>query len=639
MLQTKKSRTHFLVLPSACLLIWGIAVGSSIAAETARRTACPKGVDLHGQLHHPGQRADTKAVVVCFLSTQCPVSNSYLPTLSRMASMYRRQGVEFYGVMSDPAVTREEALAHSEQFHIGFPVLFDASGALRQVFRPTHTPHVFVMNDEGNPLYDGAIDNWFVKLGQKRQRPTQHYLDDAINMTLDEKRIRVRSTTPIGCLLEEPQDKATSGSVTFTRDIAPIIQANCASCHRTGQAGPFPLLTYRDVSKHARQIVEVTQARFMPPWKPESNFGRFLDERRLTARQLSLLKVWTENGKPEGDPADLPQPLEFTEGWRLGEPDAILRMRHVFPIPASGPDIRQYFVIPAHLAKSRLITAIDFQPGAPQAIHHASFYLDTKRAARSLDAADPEPGYRGFGGPKIDTQGTLRSWFPGMSPRHLPKGMGRLVPRGADIVAEIHYVCSGKPERDRSQIGLYYASRSARQLVEEIQVANKQIKIPAGAKRHHETASFTVPVETVLLDVAPHMHELGREIKVIAKLPDGSVEPLVWIRDWDFNWQSQYSYARPIRLPANSRILVDAWYDNSAENPLNPNSPPKTVSWGEDSADEMLICHFQCTCDSLTELRQLIGHYKKYFDAAQQDPTRSASEVEKREPTNPRPFR
>lgn len=204
-----------------------------------------------------------------------------------------------------------------------------------------------------------------------------------------------------------------------------------------------------------------------------------------------------------------------------------------------------------------------------------------------------------------------------MSPRHLPKGMGRLVPRGTDIVAEIHYICSGKPESDRSQIGLYYARQNARRLVEEIQVANKEIEIPAGAKRHRETASFTLPANTTLLDVAPHMHELGREFKVTATLPNGKVEPLIWIKDWDFNWQSQYSYAEPIRLPRGSRINVEAWYDNSTDNVLNPNTPPKTVRWGEDSKDEMLICHFQFTCDTLSDMKTVMAEYKKYFDSAQ----------------------
>ena len=420
-------------------------------------------------------------------------------------------------------------------------------------------------------------------------------------------------TTPVGCLLEDPPNKTKSGSVTFTRDIAPIIQANCAACHRPNQSGPFPLLTYDDVSGHANQILEVTRSRFMPPWKPAPGFTRFLDELRLTEHELSLLDVWVEAGKPEGDPKDLPAAVEQVEGWRLGEPDLILEMQDVFPIPASGPDIRQYFVIPARLTEDRLITAIDFRPGTPQAVHHASFFLDTKRAGRRLDEADPAPGYGGFGGPRFQSQGTLSSWFPGMSARRLPDGMGRLVPRGSDIVAEIHYVTTGKAERDRSKIGLYFAGRSARQVVVEVQVGNKQINIPAGQQRHLEKATYTLPVDTTLLDMVPHMHVLGREMKVWSKSPNGSVKPLLWIKDWDFDWQGQYSFAQPVRLIKGTQINVDAWYDNSAENPLNPNSPPKTVRWGDDSTDEMLICHFQCTCKTMEELKELVEHQEKYI--------------------------
>ena len=409
--------------------------------------------------------------------------------------------------------------------------------------------------------------------------------------------------------------KQIPARVTFTRDIAPIIQANCASCHRPNQSGPFSLLTYDDVSSHARQILEVTHSRFMPPWKPAAGFARFRDEQRLSEHELSLLDVWVRSGKGEGDPADLPAAAKFVEGWRLGPPDLILPMQDVFTIPASGPDIRQYFVIPARVTENRLIAAIDFHPGTPQSIHHASFFLDTNRAGRQLDESDPAPGYGGFGGPRFQTQGTLRSWFPGMSPRRLPEGMGRVVPRGSDIVAEIHYVSTGKLEHDRSKIGLYYARRSARQVVVELQVGNQEIEIPAGKARHREIATYTLPVDTTLLDVVPHMHVLGCEMRVSAKSTDGRVAPLLWIKDWDFNWQGQYSYAQPIRLPKGTRIEVEAWYDNSVDNPLNPNSPPKTVMWGDDATDEMLLCYFQCTCETLVDLKQLVDHQKRYVAA------------------------
>lgn len=612
--------SHGLAIATTLLLGLALITPSPAADEQRRRSfGSLKGIDLEGEQHHLVGNRETKAVVIVFLSTQCPISNGYLPQLNDWAISYWRRGVRMYGVISDPAVTRTEASAHRDEYHIQFPVLFDGSGELRLALQPTHTPHAFVLNRNGRVLYRGAIDDRYVALGRKKEEAERLFVKDAIDAAIEGRSPLIGRTTPVGCRLEDPPDKTRGGEVTYARDIAPIIQSSCAPCHRPNQSAPFPLLTYDHVSRHANQILEVTQSRFMPPWKPEPGFTKFRDQVRLSEHELSLLDAWVKAGKPQGDPDDLPGPVEFSDDWPLGEPDQVLQMQEVFPIPASGPDIRQYFVIPSHMTENRLITAIDFRPGVPQAVHHASFYLDTKRAGRRLDEADPGPGYGGFGGPQFQPQGTLSSWFPGMSPRRLPKGMGRLLPRGSDIVAEIHYVCTGKPERDRSKIGIYYAHRSARQLVSEMQVGNKQLEIPAGAKHHLEQAVYTLPVDTTLLDVVPHMHVLGQEMKVWASAPDGRTKPLVWIKDWDFNWQGQYAFAEPIDLPAGTKIHVDAWFDNSAENPLNPNSPPQVVRWGESSTDEMLICTFQCTCETMDELRKLMEDQRRYIDSASQD--------------------
>lgn len=610
-------RYRGLLLAGITLCTWFCAVSAPhVTAQNAASRGPLKGIDLSGRLIRLGEKSGCKAVVVTFMSTQCPISNGYLPQLNDLSSKYRRQGVEFYGVISDPSVSRSDALNHSQTYSVRFPVLFDGSGELRLGLSPTHTPHTFVLKESGAVVYSGAIDDRYVKVGRKKDLARTAYLEDAIKSMVDGTAIAVPQTKPIGCLMEEPPNKTKTGDVTFTRDIAPIIQANCASCHQPDQTAPFPLLTYDDVSAHANQILEVTRTRFMPPWKPAPGFTRLLDELRLTEHQLSLLDAWVESGKPEGDPADLPAPAERIKGWQLGEPDVVLSMQEVFPIPASGPDIRQYFVIPSRLTEDRLIAAIEFHPGTPRAVHHASFYLDTKRAARQLDEKDPGPGYGGFGGPQIQTAGTLNSWFPGMTPRRLPRGMGRLVPKGSDIVAEIHYVTTGKPERDRSAIGLYFARRSSRQVVVEIQVGNLDIDIPGGESRHHERATYTLPVETTLLDLVPHMHVLGREMKVWTKAPDGSSKPLLWIKDWDFDWQGQYAFAKPVRLRKGTRIIVDAWFDNSSDNPLNPNSPPVNVRWGDNSTDEMLLCHFQCTCETIDELNELSEHQRKYIAEA-----------------------
>lgn len=584
-----------------------------VAAQQPRQGRVLKGVDLHGRLCRLGEASETKAVVIVFLSTQCPISNSYLPLLNEFSESYRPMGVEFYGVVSDPSVSRSEAVEHSEEYRLKFPVLFDGSGELRLALSPTHTPQAIVLNSYGTKIYSGAIDDRHVRLGRKKEQATHCYLKEVIRSVIAGRRISITQTKPVGCLLEDPPNKTTTGNVTFTRDIAPIIQANCASCHCPDGSGPFSLLTHDDVSGHAKQILEVTRSRFMPPWKPAPGFTRLLNESRLTQHELSLLDVWVNEGKPAGDPADLPAAVPRTNGWPLGEPDMILEMQETYSIPASGPDVRQYFVIPTRLKEDRLITAIDFHPGTPQAIHHASFFLDTKGAGRRFDQADPAPGYEGFGGPRFEPDGTLSSWFPGMSPRRLPEGLGRRVPGGSDIVAEIHYVTTGRPLKDRSKIGLYFAPRSTRQLVVEMQVGTRKIRIPPGETHHLQRATYTVPVDTTLLDAVPHMHVLGREMKVWSKSPDGSTKPLLWIKDWDFNWQGQYAFAQPVRLPKGAKVYVDAWYDNSAGNPLNPNSPPKTVHWGNDSTDEMLICLFQCTCDTADQLDELVDDQKRYM--------------------------
>ena len=268
-----------------------------------------------------------------------------------------------------------------------------------------------------------------------------------------------------------------------------------------------------------------------------------------------------------------------------------------FAVPAQGADLHQHFVLPIHATEDRLISAVEFRPGNPKVTHHACFYLDNSGTARKLDQADPGPGYAGPGGAGFAPFGTLRSWLPGQTPRRLPPGTGRGMPRGSDLVLELHYHCSGKEETDQSTVALYYAPKKARQFVAEIQVLDYHLDIPPGAKRHRHTASYTLPTDAVLLDCAPHMHTLGREVKAIATRPDGQVVPLVWIKDWNYLWQEQYEYREPVRLPKGTRIDAEFWFDNSSDNPLNPFRPPQRVEWGEQTNDEMAICHFQLTCE------------------------------------------
>ena len=571
-----------------------------------------KGVDLEGRLHRFTENVDCRGAAVVFLSLECPISNSYLPLLKKLAARYRRSRIAFYGVIADPGVSRAESTRHRDDFGITFPVVFDASSDLRRLLRPTHTPQVFILSRHGAMLYSGRIDNRYSRVGRRRDEASIHDFKNALDAIVAGREVDVAVTEPVGCLLDDPADSAGGGAVTFYRDIAPILFTNCSECHRPGEAAPFSLLSYEEGCRHAQQIAAVTKSRFMPPWHAVEGFGHFQNERRLTAGEISLIQQWVADGKPRGAVDDrLPTP-EFSQGWRLGKPDLVLRMEEAFELDEDGPDIYQHFVLPTRLHKDRLVAALEFRPGNPRVVHHACFYVDTSGAARKLVARSPDVGYGSFNGPGFDNVGALRSWLPGMSPQRLPKGTGQLLNADSDLVLEIHYQPSGKSETDQSTVGIHFAAPSSKRLVGEIQVMNTALEIPAGEPWHQHRASFTLPVDAMLLDAAPHMHLLGREMKAEARLPNGKVKPLIWIKDWDFGWQGQYLYADPIRLPKGTRIEVAAWYDNSADNPLNPHPRPQTVHWGEETNDEMGICHFRYTCDSMEDLQTMNAYYLRY---------------------------
>lgn len=557
--------------------------------------------------------SSVQATVYVFLSINCPISNGYLPTLNRLCEEFAAHQVEFVGVIPGSNATADEVEAHQQEYEIRFPVVWDRKHTLCERLGATHTPQVVVIGTANKILYSGRIDDRFADLGQKRLTIRITDLRNVLSSIVEGREIATSRTKPVGCVIESPS-AAAAEDVTYCRDVAPILFEHCASCHRPGEVAPFSLLTYEEARSHAEQIRQVTQRKLMPPWKPEPDYGHFRNERRLTEYELAILGAWVSQGAPEGDPAELPPKPEFVAGWHLGEPDLILVMPESFEVPADGPDVYQHFVIPIGLTEDRLVRAVEFRPGAPQVVHHALAFYDTTGQGRALDDADPAPGYSSVGTPGFATSGGLVGWGPGGLPRELPPGMGRPLGKNADIILQIHYHPCGKTVRDRSRLGLYFAPKSASWVVTEGMVANVDLEIPAKASRHLHRASLTVPVETMLLDVTPHMHVLGKEIRVTAYPPGAEAVPLIWIKNWDFYWQAHYVYAEPITLPAGTRIDLECWFDNSANNELNPNSPPRTVRWGDFSTDEMAICYFQMTARRWDDFLELTKSNQEYFD-------------------------
>ena len=376
---------------------------------------------------------------------------------------------------------------------------------------------------------------------------------------------------------------------TFTRDVAPILYKHCAVCHHAGQVAPFPLLTYEDAARRARLIANVTASRYMPPWKPVG--GHFQNERRLTSAEIATLRRWAASGTPEGDPKFAPPVPHFSSDWALGKPDLIIQLPQPFPVPADGPDLYQCFVVPSEVATDRYIRAFEFRPSNPKVVHHSLIFTESSGVARRI--AGPTHTYPCFGSIGTLWTSAVGGWSPGNVPMAMPEGTGVWLPRKADIVIQIHYHPTGKAEEDRSSIGLYFADKPPTKHLVDIGLSSRHIDIPAGETSYKVHDHFTLPVPVEAVGIIPHCHLVCKSVEGWAILRDGKRISLLRIDDWDFNWQDQYRYTRPLILPADTRIEMEISYDNSAANPHNPNHPPKEVKWGPGVTDEMAGLHLQ----------------------------------------------
>jgi mono/diheme cytochrome c family protein/thiol-disulfide isomerase/thioredoxin len=595
-------------LATLALVLWAgsSSPGGDNPAPPARFLSA---LDLQGRAHHlTGGEAD-RAVALVFITTECPIAREYVPELNRLASQFAERPAKFFGVISDASISRAEAARFAQEFRIEFPVLFDASGEWKAVLAPTRVPEAFVLDAGGQIVYRGRIDDRYREVGKKRNAVTTHDLADALTAVLDGRAPENARTEPVGCPLPAVPARGATAPVTYNRDVAPILYANCAECHRPGEVAPFSLLTYDDAAKRAEHLAEVTSARLMPPWKAEIGYGHFLGERRLTDQQIELISAWAKAGAPEGDPADRPPQPEFASGWRLGQPDLVLQAPTPFTVPAGGPDIFQHFIIPLDIPEDKTVVGFEFRPGNPAVVHHAILFLDSTGMGRRKDEETPEPGYTTSGSIGIPTGGLIGVWTPGNTPRFFPQGMGMPLRKGTDIVLQLHLHPSGKEETDQSSIALYFADQPVERTLASTPfvIGTLLIDIPPGSADHAVSASVTLPCEVTLISLLPHMHLIGKEMELTATLPDGSLEHLIWIKDWNFYWQDNYVYREPVRLPKGTRIDVVSRYNNSADNPLNPTKPPRRVLFGNESTDEMCFALFQVASGRPEEDRKLRG--------------------------------
>jgi Tfp pilus assembly protein PilF len=379
-----------------------------------------------------------------------------------------------------------------------------------------------------------------------------------------------------------------AADVTFARHVAPIIFDKCVICHREGGPAPFSLGSFAEVRRHATEIAAVTKSRFMPPWRAEPGYGGdFVGQHPLTDDEILVIQRWVDQGAVEGDRRDLPSLPRFTNGWQLGQPDLIVSPSETYTLPAEGTDVFRIFVIRLPVDAPRYVRGVEFRPGT-RVVHHANIRIDRTPTSRHLDERDPAPGYDGLMARTAEyPDGHFLGWTPGQVAPLVPKNLGWRLEPGTDLVVQLHMQPSGKPERVRPTIGIFFGGEPPVRTPAMLRLGSQGIDIPAGERNYTISDSYVLPVDVQVLAIQPHAHYRAREIKGVARLPDGTEQGLIEIKDWDFRWQHVYRLVTPIALPRGTSVTMRYSYDNSTENARNPQQPPQRVSWGQRSADEM----------------------------------------------------
>jgi peroxiredoxin len=562
------------------------------------------------------QRVDPKehrAVVAVFLSFNCPMSNGYSAVLADLAKANAKNSVAFVGLTLGDE-TPEQLAKLAKDFRLPFPIGQDVDLAAATALDAQVTPEAFVLDSQGVLRYRGRIDNGYSERLKKHAQTTRHDLKEALAEVLAGKPVTEPATVAFGCFIpraEKPRE--ASSKYTYHRDVQPILQNHCQPCHRPGEVGPFSLMTYKQAVNWADDIKTYTSNRAMPPWKPSASVA-FQNERKLSEREIAILREWADGGTPQGDPKDAPAPRVFTEGWQLGTPDLVLAPTGEFTLGPNGRDVFRCFVMPTGLPEDVHVTAVEVRPGNPRIVHHVLLFIDQTGAARKLetkaqaaekpaedatpnddDSYDKGPGYTVAMGVGFIPQGGLTGWAPGNQGRHFPENSGILLPKGADVVMQVHYHRDGRIEHDKTQVGLYFAKKPVTKPFGGGVIAGRTnggifgtfFSIPAGDANFKLSGDSWAHKDFTLYTVMPHMHMIGKSIKVTMTSPEGKIETLIDIPAWDYNWQETYFLKEPLRIKQGTKFHVEAVYDNSDKNPLNPFNPPRRITMGEQTFNEM----------------------------------------------------
>lgn len=534
------------------------------------------------------------AVVVAFLGTECPLVNLYTGRLADAAKHYAKQGVTTIVVNSNVHDSIAEIAHWNDQHKLDLPVLKDAGNIVADKFGAVRTPEFFVLDADRVVRYWGRFDDQY-GIGYQRSEPTEKFVEAALDEVLANKEVSRPLTESIGCYIGRVREVDETSDVTYAKQISRILQNRCVECHREGEIAPFALTSYEEVRGWAEMIDEVVSEQRMPPWHASAEHGKFRNDARLSDEEKQLIHRWSQAGAPQGDVKDMPEPRKFTTGWRIPKPDQIITINaKPFKVPARGEVRYQYIEVDPGFTEDKWIQAAECKPGNRAVVHHIIAFVRPPNARANNDEAPADEHPSGHSRGRM---GTIESdWLaasaPGAPPMNLPVGLAKFVPAGSKFVFQMHYTPNGTATTDVSEMGLVFADPAkVKKEVGTWRAVNPRFAIPPGAENYEVKAQHIFRKDTLLLAMFPHMHLRGKSFRYEAEFPDGRREVLLDVPRYDFGWQNSYVPAEPVLMPAGSKLLCTAHYDNSENNLSNPD-PTATVHWGDQTWDEMMIGYF-----------------------------------------------
>jgi peroxiredoxin len=536
--------------------------------------------DYRGKPFELNELKEHPIIVVAFVGTECPLANLYSARLRELAEQFRTRGVAFIAINANAQDSATDIALWAKKQQIDFAVLKDVGNRVADQFAAQRTPEVYVLDRHRVVRYAGRIDDQY-SVGYHRPKPAETYLIDAIEALLHDKPVARPATESVGCHIGRTRTPDAASEVTYSRQIARILQERCVVCHRQGEIAPFALTNYDEVAGWSEMIDEVVQQGRMPPWHAVDPVGRFVNDVRLSPDEKSTIQRWVRAGAPQGDPKDLPEPRQFTVGWQIPQPDLVLAVqKQPFQVPASGEVRYQNFVVDPGFTEDKWVRAAEIRPGNRAVVHHVIAFIRPPSA-----------------GPRTDDSTIGSLWLaaaaPGTPPLVLSDGLAKFVPAGSQFVFQVHYTTNGTAQDDQSHLGLVFADpKTVAKEVGTWRAANTEFAIPPGANNYEVKATHKFRQDVLLLTVFPHMHLRGKSFRFEAEYPSGQREVLLDVPRYDFGWQNSYEFASPLRIPAETRLTCSAIFDNSADNPNNPD-PTAMVRWGDQTWEEMMAGHFE----------------------------------------------